>query len=256
MRVVKSLLFYAANRFLHHLGYKIERVSTGRGGYIDAKATVEAAKTKGQTICEYVETLWDQRGCTARVIEEMRNVGCFTSPGRVVEIGTGTGRYLEYVLKEMRPTLYDIYETADDWATWLAETYGPIVVRQPADGRTLIHTASQSSELVHAHGVFVYLSILNSFEYFSEMYRVCAPGGHIVFDFYPAAAFDEAAIDRWLQSEHRFPVVLPGDHVHAYFARRDCDLIHEFDNKHGQGYSHYFIFRRKPDAGSRASGFC
>jgi SAM-dependent methyltransferase len=253
MRAVKSLLFHRANRFLHHLGYKIETIGAGRGGYIDATATVEEAKTKGQSICEYVETLWDQRGCTAHVIEEMKNVGCFTYPGRVVEIGAGTGRYLEYVLKEMRPTRYDIYETADDWASWLAATYGPIVIRQPADGRTLIHTPNQSCLLVHAHGVFVYLNILNSFEYFSEMYRVCTPGGYIVFDFYPAAAFGEAVIDRWLQSEHRFPVVLPGEHVQAYFATRDCDLIHEFDNKHGQGYSHYFIFRRQPHAKNESS---
>src|SRR5688572_1276217 len=100
MRTVKSLLFSTANRFLQHLGYKIAPIAAGREGYIDAKATVEEAKTKGQTICEYVETLWDQQGCTARVIEEMKNVECFTSPGRVVEIGAGTGRYLEYVLKE------------------------------------------------------------------------------------------------------------------------------------------------------------
>jgi len=231
-------------------GYKIVPIGGGGGGYIDAKATVEEATAKGQTVCEYVETLWDQRGCTTRVIEEMKKVGCFASSGSVLEIGAGTGRYLDCVLKEMRPTRYDVYETADDWAAWLAETYGPTAVRQPADGRTLVHTPSQSRELVHAHGVFVYLSMLNSFEYFSEMCRVCAPGGHIVFDFYPAAAFDEATIARWLQSEHRFPVVLPGDHVEAYFAKRSCVLIHEFDNKHGQGYSHYFIFRSEPGPGT------
>jgi SAM-dependent methyltransferase len=245
MRAVKTLLFHTANRFLQNFGYKIEPVGPGTGGYIDAKATVEEAKNKGLSVCEYVETLWDQRGRTASIIEEMKNAGCFTTAGRVVEIGAGTGRYLDYVLKEMRPTHYDIYETADDWAAWLAANYGPIVVRQPADGRTLLRTATQSCELVHAHGVFVYLSMLNCFEYFSEMYRVCAPGGYIVFDFFPSGVFDEAAVASWLRSEHRFPVVLPGDHVLSYFGRRDCDLVHEFDKNYGEGYSHYFIFRRK-----------
>jgi hypothetical protein len=96
---------------------------------------------------------------------------------------------------------------------------------------------------VHAHGVFVYLSLLHAFEYFAEMIRVCRPHGSIVFDFYPAEEFDEAMILRWLQYDDRYPVVLPATHVRSFFMNRGCHLIHDFDNPHGHSRSHYFVFQ-------------
>jgi len=245
MRSVKSLGLSVMNRCLSPLGYKLVPSKQGIGSYIDAAATVAAAKAKGQTVCQYVETLWNQQGCTARVIEEMKRTECFVGLKNVVEIGPGTGRYLDFVLKEAKPTRYEIYETADDWAGWLAQTYSPAVVRQHANGRSLSETRNQSCELVHAHGVFVYLSLLNSFEYFAEICRVLSPGGYLVFDFLPAKDFDEPTINRWLRTENRYPVVLPDEHVRKYFAGKRFELLHEFDNRYGEGYSQYFVFRRE-----------
>jgi SAM-dependent methyltransferase len=233
----------AVNHCLHPVGYQLVRNGSCGGRYIDAKATVQGAKAKGQSVCEYVEDLWGQRGATAHVVEEMRRAGCLAPCERVLEIGAGTGRYLELVLRKICPDQYEIYETVDDWATWLASTYGPSVVRQPADGRTLRYTPSHSCGLVHAHGVFVYLSLLHAFEYFAEMIRVCKPQGSIVFDFYPAETFDEAMIVQWLQYDDRYPAVLPAVHVQSFFLNRGCHLINEFDNPHGHGRSRYFIFR-------------
>jgi SAM-dependent methyltransferase len=243
MKTVQSFFRAAVNRCLRPVGYQLVRNGCYGGRYIDAKATVQAAKARGQSVCEYVEELWDQQGATARVVQEMSKVGCLAPGERVLEIGAGTGRYLELVLRKISPEQYEIYETADDWASWLANTYGPYVVRQPADGRTLRYAPSHSCGWVHAHGVFVYLSLLHAFEYFAEMIRVCKPQGSIVFDFYPAEAFDEAMILRWLQYDDRYPVVLPAAHVRSFFVNRGCCLIHEFDNPHGHGRSHYFVFR-------------
>jgi SAM-dependent methyltransferase len=247
MRSIKSVGLSIVNRCLLPLGYKIVPAGYGLGTYIDMAATVAGAKAKGQTVCEYVETLWNQKGSTARVIEEMKRSGCFTTLNNVLELGPGTGRYLDFVLREAKPRRYEIYETARDWAGWLAETYSPTVIRQHADGHTLHQTPSQSCELVHGHGVFVYLSLLHSFEYFSEVCRVLAPGGYLVFDFLPAAKFDEPTINRWLKTENRYPVVLPDEHVRKYFAGKGFKLIHEFDNRYGEGHSHYFVFRRGLD---------
>lgn len=250
LKRIPSVVLSGVNRSLHPFGYRLVRAS-GSCGYIDMKATVQAAKARGQTICEYVEALWGQQGATARVVQEMSTVGCLVPCERVLEIGPGTGRYLEPVLRQISPQQYDIYEIADDWASWLADTYAPPVVRQPADGRSLRQTPSQSCGLVHAHGVFVYLSVLHAFEYFAEMIRVCTPRGSIVFDFYPAEAFDEPTIQRWLEYPDRYPVVLSGEHVRSFFVNQGCELIHEFDNPHGHGRSHYFVFRvvRSPAPG-------
>jgi hypothetical protein len=239
----QNFIFTAVNRCLCPVGYQLVRNGGSGSGYIHSKATVQAAKARGQSVCEYVEDLWGQRGATARVIREMSQAGCLTPCERVLEIGPGTGRYLELVLQKISPEQYEIYETADDWSTWLASTYGSRVVRQPADGRTLRHTVSHSCGLVHAHGVFVYLSLLHAFEYFAEMIRVCKSQGSIVFDFYPAEEFDEAMILRWLQHEDRYPVVLSATLVQSFFTNRGCYLVHEFVNPHGHGRSHYFVFR-------------
>jgi ubiquinone/menaquinone biosynthesis C-methylase UbiE len=225
------------------MGYKIVCLGASIGGYIDAKATVQAAQARGQTVCEYVETLWGQQGATRAVVEEMNKAGCLTPCKRVLEIGPGTGRYLELVAQKVLPQQYDIYETADDWATWLEKTYSPPVVRQPADGRSLRQTPDKSCGLVHAHGVFVYLSFLHCFEYFLEMMRVCMRGGWIVFDFFSPESFDEAMVMRWLEFPDRYPVVLPSDLVYSFFTRRGYRLEHEFDNPHGHGFSHYVIFK-------------
>lgn len=224
-------------------GYQLVRLG-GSGGYIDARATVDAAKAEGLSVCEYVEKLWGQEGATERVIREMEKAGSLTPCDRVCEIGPGTGRYLERILQRVSPKQYEIYEIADDWATWLQATYAPIVVRQLADGHTLRHTASESCGLVHAHGVFVYLPFLNAFEYFGEMARVCAAGGYVVFDFYSDEHFGPDVIRRWLNSTERYPVILPRKTVLQYFGEYGCSPVYEFENKHGHSYSHYVVLRK------------
>ena len=97
---------------------------------------------------------------------------------------------------------------------------------------------------MHAHGVFVYLSLLHAFEYFLEMIRVCAPQGYICFDFYQAEAFDEPMIMRWLEYSERYPVALPSRHLESFFTHQGCELVHEFENPHGHGHSHYVVFRK------------
>lgn len=246
MKNIQKSVVAAINRCLRPTGIRLARIENNGGYYIDAKATVQAAKAQGQSVCEYVENLWgeSQLGATARVIEEMSKAGCLAPCDRVLEVGPGTGRYLDLVLGNISPEQYVIYETADDWATWLTSTYGPRVVRQPADGRTLRHTPSHSCGLVHAHGVLVYVSLLHAFGYFAEMIRVCRSEGCIVFDFFPADGFDEAMIQRWVQHDDRYPVVLPAVHVQSFFTNRGCHLIHEFDRPYGHGRSHYFVFRK------------
>ncbi len=214
-------------------------------GYIGAAETIRAARERGLTVSDYVEALWNQKGLTDRIIEEMGKAGCLTPTNRVCEIGPGTGRYLERIINRI-PSIaqYDIYEIAGDWAVWLEQTYAPLVARQPADGRTLRSTADVSCGIVHAHGVFVYLPILRAFEYFAEMARVTAPGGYIVFDFYASEYFSLEILRQWLSSADRYPVVLPRQTVIAYFESAGFRFLHSFDNKHGHGYSHYLVFRK------------
>lgn len=184
------------NGILGIFGLRLSRASAGFG-YLPAKQTIEAAQQKGVSVCEYVEELWNQKGATQKVVEEMAPF-CWKQPcERIVEIGAGTGRYMELIIKGTSPKQYEYYETDTAWADWLSSKYGPVAIRQPADGRSLSQTADGSVDLVQAHGVFVYIPMLQSFEYFQEMIRVCKHNGHIVFDVFPVERFDEATISKW-----------------------------------------------------------
>lgn len=156
---------------LFHLG----KISFQSKGYIDAGQTIQASRSAGLTICEYTEKLWNEEGITDATIAELQQSGALRHSDDVCEVGPGTGRYLERVISIVKPKRYHIYEIADDWAQYLEKTY-TIVVNNPADGHSLKYTASDSCGLILAFGVFVYLDIVSSFEYFGEMIRVCSDG--------------------------------------------------------------------------------
>jgi phospholipid N-methyltransferase len=213
-----------------------------KNSYLNAKKTILAAQKESKNIGDYVETLWNQQGATQAVIEQMESAGCLMSAEQILEIGPGTGRYLDLILKKIKPQQYHIYEIDKDWSDYLAQAYSPVVIAQPADGISLKATPNQSCKLVHAHGVFVYLPFLSSFEYFSEMIRVCKQSGYIVFDFYPEYEFSLEVTEHWLNSNDRYAVVLPKQTVIDYFHKRGFKLIKDFLNNHGHGHSHYMVF--------------
>ncbi len=216
---------------------------TDGGGYIDCRSTVSAARKAGLSICDYVERLWEQEGATEKIIEQMRQCGSLDKARNICEIGPGTGRYLHKIIDRLDPAQYVFYETAADWADWLGTEYP--VERREADGATLHFEPDGSCDLVHAHGVFVYLKFLHSFKYFKEMIRACRPGGYIVFDFYSTQVFDTGMIARWLNAGVDYPTVLPPDTCRAFFKEHGADFIAEFTAKHGYGHSTYHVYRKQ-----------
>src|SRR5207247_1581083 len=101
----------------------------------------------------------------------------------------------------------------------------PTAIRQPADGHSLRATSDRSCQLVCAHGVFVYLSFLNVFECLGEVARVCALGGHLVFDCFTEEEFTPGMIDKWLSASARYPVVIPRACILGYLSARSFHLL-------------------------------
>jgi SAM-dependent methyltransferase len=211
--------------------------------YIDCKTTVAKAHQSGLTVSGYVAKLWNEEG----VIEEfVRYLACIipiTQCARILEIGAGTGRFLEPILKLARATSYDVYETNLDWADYLARSYN--VTAHSADGRTLIDTPDASQDLVHAHQVFVYLPVSTSFGYFHEMSRVCAEGGFVVFDAYLDDRQDLAAVEAWRQSPANYQVILPRKTIIELFLNRGLKLVGDgYQMKAYVGRTEYLVFRK------------
>ena len=226
-------------RFLAALGRLLGRAPRGRG-YITARETVEAARREGLSVCDYVERLWNQQGQTEQVVARMASLGLLPERPCIVEIGPGTGRYLEKILQRCRPEAYEIYETADDWAQWLAATY-PVRL-QPADGVSLRESSAAAADLVHAHGVFVYLGDEVTWNYFREMQRVTRTGGAVVFDYYPEEVAEGRPPGQWQAT------YLARDKVLAAWQAQGFALIDSFRHPHGGVFSEYLVFRRQASA--------
>jgi hypothetical protein len=221
------------------------------GPFLNFRRTQLAARKSGKPIAQYLEEIWNCVGQGERVSRWMEEIGCYSACTTILEIGPGSGRFLLPTLERTRPVRYEIYETARGWSEWLANSNRPHVIAQPANGRSLDATRSASCELVHAHGVFVYLNPLTCFEYFEEMIRVASPGGHIVFDFFPSENFNESAITKWLRGKERFAIVLPGIIVTEFFRRRGCELIATCHRSVASGRAKYLAFRNSAETHSR-----
>jgi len=230
------------NSLFSWFGFKLIKKSND-SGYISAKETVKNAKKEGLSVCAYVEKLWDQVGETEKVINNMENFGIFKIANPVIcEIGAGTGRYLEMVHDRCKPKRYESYETASDWAIWLQKTY-PIIAL-PTDGFTLKSTEDNSIDILHAHGVFVYIPFFDSLRYFKEIDRVTKKNSFIVFDCVTDDCLQNGLLEKWVSSKYNYPRLLPEKYIIQFFPKSKYELLGTFFTKYGKGKSKYFVFRK------------
>lgn len=212
-------------------------------GYISAKETIKNAQKENLSVCDYVEKIWDQRGETQMVIDNMEKLGVFQNANPTIcEIGAGTGRYIEKVIDKCNPKRYESYETANDWAEWLEKEYP--IISQTSDGISLKSTVDNSIDLVHSHGVFVYLPFFDSLRYFREIDRVAIKNAIIVFDCITEDCLDKILLNKWLNSKYNFPRIIPEKYIFDFFPSNKYKLIGNFYTPYGQGKSKYFVFKR------------
>lgn len=231
------------NHLLSPVGFELVR--QGQGDYVKSflplNLTLKKASEAKLSLGDYIDTTYQRPGATQASIDELVELGILNNKVRsICEIGPGSGRYLEKVLRICTPETYEIYESAPEWSDWLEGQYR--VRAHEADGRSLRQTASESVDLVHAHKVFVYLAAVVSFQYFSEMIRVTRPGGHIVFDIVSESCMDDATIEKWVARRSYYANMMPRDFVISFFARRRCSLNASFFAPLGAGQSEYLVF--------------
>ncbi len=236
------------SRFFIYFGYTLQR--TGEG-FLDSKSIINSAGNSGLTICEYLESLeFDIRkhGRRNRIIQCLDNNNIFFHCQVVLEIGAGTGMYLEKVFDLAKPLRYEIYETNFGWMNYLKKRYSDSkdckFFFQQTDGETLKNTVTGSCNLVHAHAVFVYIPILKIFSYIKESSRVLVPGGFLVFDCLLDIKWKKEDIENWMDSSWRFPIILPYNLLIEFTQRYNLELVHQFDEIYGASMSNYLVFKK------------
>ena len=247
-KILNRIFTIILNKICRVFGYSIVKRNSR---YIDAKETVKKAKKAGLSICKYLESQEDDQGKAGRrdrIINRIKAIGVFDNCINICEIGTGTGMYLEKVIEFARPKRYEIYEIADDWVEYLRKTYakkGALeLVFHNADGVSLKETLKNSCDLVHAHGVFVYLPLVQTFKYLHECARVCKEGGFIIFDCYLDKSFDYETIKKWINGKWQFAVILPEKSILDFAKENSLCLINHFTEIHASSFVDYFIFKK------------
>ncbi len=207
-----------------------------------------AAAAAGLSLPDYFDRLWGSRRQAQRVFEHLAEFGVFEPPpAHILEVGTGTGVFAEGFLQIHRPTTYESYEPAEDWADWLAEQYG--LLSRPADGISLRHTEDACVDFLHAHNVFVSLSFLTTCQYFREIVRVVRPGGCVAFDILSEVCLEDQTVSAWLATDMRWPCFLSTDYVRGFFTRHGFEFLGEFlmgsFDVEEKCFSQYLVFRKR-----------
>lgn len=190
--------------------------------YIPARKTISAAQKAGLPIGSYLDKRYAAPGATPDAVASMITLAGIPGPCEVVcEIGTGSGRYAEEIIKTLRPRRYEVYETARDWRPVLRKL--PNAVVWDCDGHTLSQTPDGSVDLVHAQKVFVYLEFYAVIGYLEEMARVTRPGGAVAFDIVTERCLDDPTARAWVREVARYRPV-PREWAVDFMGRRGFAL--------------------------------
>ncbi|WP_256962210.1 class I SAM-dependent methyltransferase [Streptomyces sp. NRRL B-24572] len=236
-------------RLMGRAGFDIVRSIDNRGGvddFLPFEATMRAARSAGLSVGDYLDEVMNGTpGATQSTIDELRSLGVFAAdPKTVLEIGPGSGRYLEKTLKECSPSRYEIYETATPWADYLVDTFK--VVARATSGSSLAPTPDGSVDLVQAHKVFNTVTFLKASRYFFEMARVTRPGGRIVFDVMTETCLDPTTVRAWATKggvgHGSYPAAMPRQTCVDLFATLGCALEASFPAPLGFASTEVLVF--------------
>jgi phospholipid N-methyltransferase len=185
-------------------------------------------------------------GRRERIINKIIENILYSDQLRILEIGPGTGRYMEKMLEHYPNCIYEVYETSQDWVLFLKNMYKKEykLCIHPADGSKLSTTETGTCDLVHAHAVFVYLPCGTILSYLNEMVRVLKNNGIIVFDILSSSDFNINILQDFIDVGHLFPVIFPNSILEQWMRLNNIILIENFKEIYGPYYSNYYIFKK------------
>jgi hypothetical protein len=246
-KLAKSMV----NKCLAPIGIKIEKADShdwsDTANFIPFTRTIEAAQNAGLSVADYVDDVMNGvPGSSQHTIDKMSSCGVFSAPmDLIVEIGPGTGRYLEKTIKIAQSSRYEIYETAGAWSDYLVEKYN--VILRATDGYSLAGTADKSAAMVHAHKVFDTVPFMVTCCYWHEMARVIRPGGWAVFDVITENCLRGDAMRIWSKSGIRngsFPAIMPKEVAVNFFTAEGFTLAGSFIVPIPPGTTELLVFKR------------
>ena len=244
-RVFRAILI---RTFPSKMGYAIRPMGQA---YFESKHIIKNAKAAGLSVGEFLEMSNVGKVGVRKdeIILKLKDASVLTPCNSIVEIGAGTGMYLEKFIEICKPDKYEVYETSVGWVKYLREKYSsviPFFILHKADGFSLNTTQSKSADIIAAHGVFVYLPVVITVSYLQEAARVCKVGGYIVFDCFTDRIFTLSEIIRFreINPEYDFPVILKEEIINEFCTQYSLEILTRFDVNYHLSKSTYFILRK------------
>ncbi|MGW1345740.1 class I SAM-dependent methyltransferase [Kribbella sp. NPDC002412] len=248
---VRHLLQVAANRTLRPTGFQLVRgysTDPAISPFLPARWTIRQAEKAGKSVGDFLDSYSAEPGATTDTVEALLEIGHLTADtvDRVCEIGPGSGRYTTRILSAVQPSSYEVYETAEDWISYLQGAQ-PTLTFQPADGHTLASTPSASVDLAHTHKLLGYIPFVTALGYIDELARVVRPGGIAAFDMITDDCLDDSTTKVWLTEPHRMTIysVAPRAWLTGFVAQRNLDLVGSRFVPLSGGRTELLVFRRK-----------
>jgi SAM-dependent methyltransferase len=221
-------------------------------GYFKPEELVRKAQNAHLTLCEFIEQnniggIGKRRD---KIIQTIVDLNILKQHSSFLEIGAGTGMFLEKCIDIYNPIKYEVYETSKEWSNYLLETYkikSHDLICHTANGHDLHNTKNESVDTIMIHAVFVYLPILKTLKYLDECVRVCKSDGFIIFDCFTNKVFNLHTIQKWRNDDsgYSFPVIIDIDLLTSYFIKNNLDLVHAFNINYHAAETTYFILKKK-----------
>ncbi|MGA9778102.1 MAG: hypothetical protein WBS33_07500 [Verrucomicrobiia bacterium] len=252
LKLVKQAARKTINCALGMVGCEVVRISKkihnweDQSQFLPLEETLAGAREAHLSLGEYIDTKHNVPGATQATHDRLVAIGVFKDRiDRVCEIGPGSGRFLEKTIQACKPSLCEIYETADPWREWLVKTHN--VIAQPTDGMTLASTPSNSIDLIQAHKVFVCLLFVTTCSYFMEMIRVTRPGAWVIFDVMTEDCLENWDVPIWLQkgAKRTYPAIMPKKFVINFFQGNGFRLVESFIVPMKPGKTECMVFRKR-----------
>lgn len=117
-------------------------------------------------------------------------------PKRICEVGGAWGATIAHLTRRFAPLEYRNYEIDAAYAAWAEKELGARAM--PCDGESLAGTDDASMDLVVANNVLFFVPPIKAYRYLTEMARVLAPGGVLLFNAVLADRLSEAQLQGFL----------------------------------------------------------
>ena len=213
--------------------YKIKfqnlKYNPKENGYYNFKKLKENADSKSMSVCEFLQEQANTCGCFESVISKIKSFVPKDTLGdlNALEIGGGTGCFIEETIKQFKIKNYESYEVHTEWSEYITQRYN--LIQRKCNGYNLNGTADNSIKLLLSHGVFVYLPFRVTLSYFHEIIRVSDRKAVVVFDYY---SFEDMLTDKqesyFKNNPNTYQVFLDDLFVKNFFSNHNYRILGEF----------------------------